>query len=548
MADGGAVYYVATDGTQTEWGIGTLKTNDIPTLERTSLIGNSYNSKNVLNFTGKTKVFSFLPGNKIICYDSGGNVRFTGNALVTATFADGSDTLTQPIGSQIGSSQFYIQLVVNDSGESTGQLVIRDNLGNYVKILSGNQNGIIRDAKNRIIATIDDVNGVSSALNDLKSKAITSEAYSDFDTEIAHMRIMHNQPHQRVQVDGKNERWSLPLIGLDELNDEINRAINEENRRVLGDGLAASDQGIERLYFGGDDASHVLVRNRNGTIVEVARISDVDNSNASLNDLKSKAITSEAYSDYDTAIAHMRILHDQPHQRVQVDGKNERWSLTLSSVDELNDEITRAKAAENSKLPLTGGVLDGPLWVEHVTDFDNGKQRSETLGVQIDSLQFYMQIENFPGTTTGKLWLHDGAGNFRSVLQAESNGTLRNHNGYPIPYIGGSDSNSFQIFSTEAKHGDWVSFPKAWTNFRKNGRVCNIRVLLSCVGTWGTDYDGHGGNNVLLAQLTTDANGDIDLDRNGFRISLLHYWTEKDAQAQLWTEPTTLTVYAYCEP
>lgn len=59
--DGGEVYYYASDGSQTEWGVGTLTLGSPNTLARTIVIGNLFGSKNALNFTSSVTIWNEIP-------------------------------------------------------------------------------------------------------------------------------------------------------------------------------------------------------------------------------------------------------------------------------------------------------------------------------------------------------------------------------------------------------------------------------------------------------------------------------------------------------
>ena len=77
-------YYVITDNTDYEIGLGTL--NDSTTLARTTVITSS-NSNNAVNWGAGTKdVFTTYPGSKAVILDSSNNLNVTGNASVGGTF------------------------------------------------------------------------------------------------------------------------------------------------------------------------------------------------------------------------------------------------------------------------------------------------------------------------------------------------------------------------------------------------------------------------------------------------------------------------------
>ncbi|WP_338332160.1 hypothetical protein [Acetobacter sp. LMG 32666] len=59
--DGGEVYYYASDGSQTEWGVGTLTVGSPNTLVRTKVMGNLFGTDNALNFTSGITVWCEVP-------------------------------------------------------------------------------------------------------------------------------------------------------------------------------------------------------------------------------------------------------------------------------------------------------------------------------------------------------------------------------------------------------------------------------------------------------------------------------------------------------
>ncbi|MFT9359531.1 hypothetical protein [Acetobacter okinawensis] len=92
---GGEVYYYASDGTQTEWGIGTLTLGSPNTLARTTVLGNLFGSKNALNFTASITVWSEIPAQRTQSLDDAGMLPVSGNpdfardVALSAKVADG---------------------------------------------------------------------------------------------------------------------------------------------------------------------------------------------------------------------------------------------------------------------------------------------------------------------------------------------------------------------------------------------------------------------------------------------------------------------------
>lgn len=70
FASGASVYYFMDDGTQAEWGIGTVTSGTPNTLARTTVIGTSAGTTTRLNFTGTTRVYNEVPAERLLFVDS----------------------------------------------------------------------------------------------------------------------------------------------------------------------------------------------------------------------------------------------------------------------------------------------------------------------------------------------------------------------------------------------------------------------------------------------------------------------------------------------
>lgn len=66
FASGSSVYYFMDDGTQAEWGIGTVTAGTPNTLARTNVLGNSANTTARLNFTGSVRVYNEVPAERVV--------------------------------------------------------------------------------------------------------------------------------------------------------------------------------------------------------------------------------------------------------------------------------------------------------------------------------------------------------------------------------------------------------------------------------------------------------------------------------------------------
>lgn len=72
--NGGAVFYFADDGSQAEWGVGTLAVGTPSTLSRTTVVGTTGNSKSALNFSGTVEVYSEIPADFVLAREADGSV------------------------------------------------------------------------------------------------------------------------------------------------------------------------------------------------------------------------------------------------------------------------------------------------------------------------------------------------------------------------------------------------------------------------------------------------------------------------------------------
>ena len=74
VGDGNTVYYVCTDNTSFEIGIGTFTDGDPDTLSRDTVLSNSSGNTSKISFSAGTKdVFCTMPASKSVYLDSSGN-------------------------------------------------------------------------------------------------------------------------------------------------------------------------------------------------------------------------------------------------------------------------------------------------------------------------------------------------------------------------------------------------------------------------------------------------------------------------------------------
>jgi hypothetical protein len=81
---GATCFYGLDDGTQGEWGIGTVTHGSPVTLARTTVLGNTTGSTARLNFTGITRVYATLPAERAVWRDASNNVSLPGATLAVA--------------------------------------------------------------------------------------------------------------------------------------------------------------------------------------------------------------------------------------------------------------------------------------------------------------------------------------------------------------------------------------------------------------------------------------------------------------------------------
>ncbi|MBS1029472.1 hypothetical protein [Gluconobacter albidus] len=71
---GGRIFYFADDGTQAEWGVGTLTIGNPCTLARSRVIGNTQNTTDLLRFSGGVQVYNEIPAEFLVLLDEDGAV------------------------------------------------------------------------------------------------------------------------------------------------------------------------------------------------------------------------------------------------------------------------------------------------------------------------------------------------------------------------------------------------------------------------------------------------------------------------------------------
>ncbi|MFT8918069.1 MAG: hypothetical protein ABF887_00610 [Gluconobacter oxydans] len=104
---GGDVFYFADDGTQAEWGIGSLTVGPPSVLVRKTVIGNTFGNSGILRFSGQVEVYNEIPAEYMAILDDDGGLtldKATFGALAvdkslavtgTATVPDATDWSSQ---------------------------------------------------------------------------------------------------------------------------------------------------------------------------------------------------------------------------------------------------------------------------------------------------------------------------------------------------------------------------------------------------------------------------------------------------------------------
>lgn len=82
FTSGGSVFYFADDGAGAEWGIGTLTVGTPSVLARTTVLGNTANTKAALNFPGSVEVYNEIPAEFIPILGQDGSLALLGSLAV----------------------------------------------------------------------------------------------------------------------------------------------------------------------------------------------------------------------------------------------------------------------------------------------------------------------------------------------------------------------------------------------------------------------------------------------------------------------------------
>ncbi|MFT8471382.1 hypothetical protein [Acetobacter persici] len=93
--NGGSVFYFADDGAGAEWGIGTLTVGTPSVLARTTVLGNTANTRAALNFPGSVEVYNEIPAEFIPILNSDGSLSIQGNRVVVGIGGEHANYIVQ---------------------------------------------------------------------------------------------------------------------------------------------------------------------------------------------------------------------------------------------------------------------------------------------------------------------------------------------------------------------------------------------------------------------------------------------------------------------
>lgn len=117
--NGGDVYYYASDGTQSEWGVGTLTVGTPNTLVRKTIIGNLFGSTSALNFTASVTIWNEAPARAVALRDDN-------NQLPVPASQDFSQDVAL---SAKAAEDRYLKSYTDGTDEAIARMVFRPSVG-----------------------------------------------------------------------------------------------------------------------------------------------------------------------------------------------------------------------------------------------------------------------------------------------------------------------------------------------------------------------------------------------------------------------------------
>ncbi|UMM63155.1 hypothetical protein [Aristophania vespae] len=266
-------------------------------------------------------------------------------------------------------------------------------------------------------------------------------------------------------------------------------------------------QGIS-LFTNGDNGLPVY-SDVAGHKIDLAPQSTLDKVNKDLQGLKNHAVISDAWSSDDTSISSIRIMHNQPHNRVGVvsaDGKHDLILPNIDNLTDLNNDLQSFKADA-----VTGhGYSDGDQRVTNI--WANNDKEYPRLQANIGTNQTLItaRIEDITKETTraqsaeatlvsGHYGIRPGASPARAILLSE-NGNIS-----VCALVNDADQwvellSTPNAASTYQLRGDYATNPAlddAVANVVKSHAYASTDAVISAIRVWMT---GDNGNPMLVAQ------------------------------------------------
>ncbi|WP_395496341.1 hypothetical protein [Acetobacter sp. KSO5] len=114
FSSGALVFYFADDGSSAEWGIGTLTVGTPSVLARTTVLGNTANTKTALNFPGTVEVYNEIPAEFMPVLGQDGSLDLAGALTVQGRPA--------VVGFGSGNSNYILQITYDTGAQAFGYL------------------------------------------------------------------------------------------------------------------------------------------------------------------------------------------------------------------------------------------------------------------------------------------------------------------------------------------------------------------------------------------------------------------------------------------
>ncbi|MXV36343.1 MULTISPECIES: hypothetical protein [unclassified Saccharibacter] len=130
-------------------------------------------------------------------------------------------------------------------------------------------------------------------------------------------------------------------------------------------------------------------------------------------------------------------------------GSSGSWSSLTNSIDTIGAALTaetqRAQAAEAALLPLSGGTMSGALFSGGTFSPSENVYATQPIGAALSGEQFYLQLvnDNNAGTTSGRIVLRDGGGNYHVILSSDNRGNITTERG--TRFLEGNDDGNGHV-------------------------------------------------------------------------------------------------------